>query len=288
MRKGSRPGEKAGWYQRLRRALLGIPGDREELVTVLRGARERELIDGEALAMIEGVLHVSEMQVRDVMIPRAQIVAVGRDDPLETILEAVIESAHSRFPVLGDDRARVVGIVLAKDLLGFSAAGNERFDMRQILRPAVFVPEAKRLNVLLKEFRANRNHMAIVVDEFGAASGLVTIEDVLEQIVGDIEDEYDFDEDTDILKLDSTLFTVKAATPLEDFNDYFDAAFDANEVDTIGGLVVKQLGHVPKRGEQITVDRFRIEVLRADARRIHLLRIEAPPPLEDAGPGDSA
>ena len=223
--------------------------------------------------MMEGVLQVAELRVRDIMIPRAQMVVVGRNNPLDKVLSVAIESAHSRFPVTGDDRSEVVGILLAKDLLNYCGEKGRYFNIRDVLRAAVFVPESKRLNVLLQEFRASRNHMAIVVDEYGAASGLVTIEDVLEQIVGEIEDEYDFDEGASILKRSEYEFTAKAHTAIDDFNEYFGSEFEDEDLDTIGGLVTQALGHLPKRGEKVTIDRFQFQILRADSRKIHLLSI---------------
>ena len=263
------------------RKLLGCFGDgpenREQLIELLREAKGRRLLDTKALSMMEGVLQVSEMRVRDIMIPRPHMVVVEREDPLEKILPVAIDSAHSRFPVIDDDRSEVVGIIMAKDLLAFSGDRKRNFYMRDILRPAVFVPESKRLNVLLDEFRANRNHMAIVVDEYGDAAGLVTIEDVLEQIVGEIEDEYDFDEGTSILKRSETEFTVKALTPIDEFNDYFNADLSDDEFDTIAGLVTKAIGRMPKRDETIDIGQFRFKVLRADSRRIHLLMVQLLP-----------
>ncbi len=262
------------WFERLSLALLGEPKDREQLVALLRDAQQRALLDSDALAMIEGVLQVSEMQVRDIMVPRAQMVIVERDASLKEILPLVTESAHSRFPVIGDSRDEVVGIFLAKDLLGyFGPEGEQRFNVRDILRPVVFIPESKRLNVLLKEFRANRNHMAIVVDEYGGVAGLVTIEDVLEQIVGEIVDEHDIEEDTYIKRHNDNVFAVKALTPVEEFNEYFKSDFSDEEFDTIGGLVMHRFGRLPRRGEVINLDRFRFKVLSADNRRIHLLQV---------------
>jgi len=263
------------WLKRLGR-LFGSEGpeNRDELVALLRRARGRALLDANALSMIEGVLQVSELRVQDIMIPRAHMVVIDRDDSMETFMPVVVESAHSRFPVIGDDRGEVVGLLLAKDLLAYCGEQEgRRFDMRDVLRAAVFVPESKRLNVLLNEFRASRNHMAIVVDEYGAAAGLVTIEDVLEQIVGEIEDEHDFDEDVAILKRSDREFTIKAHTTIEDFNDYFGADFSDEEFDTLAGLVSHALGHLPKRGERVAIGRFRFKVLRADSRRIHLLSL---------------
>ena len=262
------------WLERLSFALLGEPKDREQLVELLRDAQQRELLDPEALTMIEGVLQVAEMQVRDIMVPRAQMAVVERDAVLETILPVVIESAHSRFPVIGDNRDEVVGILLAKDLLAY--CGQEQatdFNVRDILRPAVFIPESKRLNVLLKEFRASRNHMAIVVDEYGGVAGLVTIEDVLEQIVGEIVDEHDIEEDAYIKKHNDNVCAVKALTPIEEFNHYFLSNFSDDEFDTIGGLVMHRFGRLPRRGEVISIDRFRFKILNADSRRIHLLQV---------------
>lgn len=268
---GSRP---VSWVDRLVQVFGGEPKDKEQLVQTLQDAKKRALMDSEALTMMEGVLQVAELRVRDIMIPRAQMVVVGRNDPLDKVLSVAVESAHSRFPVTGDDRSEVVGILLAKDLLTYCGEeGVRRFNLRDVLRAAVFVPESKRLNVLLREFRSSRNHMAIVVDEYGTAAGLVTIEDVLEQIVGEIEDEYDFDEGASILKRGEHEFTAKAHTSIDDFNDYFDSEFDDADLDTIGGLVTQALGHLPKRGEKVTIGRFQFEVLRADSRRIHLLNI---------------
>lgn len=264
------------WLKKLLQAFGSEPENREQLIQLLRDAKRRALLDTEALSMMEGVLQVSELRVRDIMIPRAHMVVIDRDAPLEEILPVVIESAHSRFPVIGDDKGEVEGILLAKDLLAYFGDNSRRFDIRDVLRAAVFVPASKRLNVLLNEFRASRSHMAIVVDEYGAADGLVTIEDVLEQIVGEIEDEHDFDEGTAILRQGDTEYTAKAHTSIEEFNDYFDVDFPDQEFDTIGGLVTQSLGHLPKRGEKARIGPFRFEVLRADSRRIHLLKIRLP------------
>ncbi len=267
--------------KRLGRLLASLapmePESQEELIQILQQARKRHLMDGEALSMMEGVLQVSELRVRDIMIPRARMVVVERDRPLDDILPVIIESAHSRFPVIGDDRSEVVGILLAKDLLQFCGSNARRFNMRDILRSAVFVPESKRLNVLLKEFRRSRNHMAIVVDEYGAAAGLITIEDVLEQIVGEIEDEYDFDEGAYILRRGKDRYTAKAHTTIEDFNEFFGTDFEGGDYDTIGGMVIGKLGHLPKRGESVEIGGFRFTVVRADSRKIRLLNIEKLP-----------
>jgi len=257
------------------------PETKEQLIELLRAAKNRALFDTEALSMMEGVLQVSDLQVRDIMIPRAQMDVVARDDSLEEILPKVVESGHSRYPVIGDDRAEVVGTLLAKDLLQFFGEEGKKFKLRNIIRSAVFVPESKRLDVLLREFRASRNHMAIVIDEYGAAAGVVTIEDVLEQIVGEIEDEYDFDEGAFIMRRDDNSFTAKAHTTLEDFNEYFNTAFDDESFDTIGGLVLNALGHMPKRGEKVDIEGFQFEVLGADSRKIRLLNIYRLPAVVD-------
>ncbi|MEO5574003.1 MAG: transporter associated domain-containing protein [Gammaproteobacteria bacterium] len=266
------------WFERLSQALLRDDlHDREDFIKLLHDAAQRNLIDVDALAMIEGVLEVAEMRVRDIMIPRSQMVVVEHDVEPEEFLPVIIESAHSRFPVIGESRDKVLGILLAKDLLTYFRNGkNSSFQLREVLRPAIFVPESKRLNVLLKEFRANRNHMAIVVDEYGGVAGLVTIEDVLEQIVGEIDDEHDIEEDNFITKQRDTSYTVKALTPIEEFNEHFNTGFSTEEFDTIAGLVVHHLGRLPKRGESLVLDDMRFKVLRADSRRIHLLRVNLP------------
>ena len=276
-----RPGQAANWLRRLIESLSGEPRDLEQLGEMLTGARDRGLIDADVLAMLEGVLQVSEIQVRDVMVPRSQMVVVSRDDPPEKILPAVIESGHSRFPVVGEDRDDVAGILLAKDLLRYFSEGGERnFDIRECLRPAVFIPESKRLNVLLKEFRVSHNHMAIVVDEYGGVSGLLTIEDVLEQIVGDIGDEYDIDDAEGIRKEAERTFSVPALTRIEDFNATFGTRFSDDEADTIGGLILHELGRMPRRGEAIEIGGLELKVTRSDRRRIESLRVTTPRDLE--------
>jgi magnesium and cobalt transporter len=266
---------KPSLLERLSSMLLREPEDREQLVELLHSAFERRLLDAEALSMIEGVLQVSETQVRDVMIPRSQMDMLDVAESPEKFIPFVIETAHSRFPVFEENRDNVIGILLAKDLLRFYA--EEEFNVREMLRPAVFVPEAKRLNVLLKEFRANRNHIAIVVDEYGGVSGLITIEDVIEQIVGDIEDEYDFDETEDNILVDrSGRYRVKAITEIGDFNNHFNSNFSDEDYDTVGGLVVGRFGRLPKRGESISIDDFNFQVLRADSRKLHSLLVERP------------
>ena len=260
--------------ERLSALLTREPEDRGELLDLLRGAFERRLLDADALSMIEGVLNVSEMTVRDVMIPRSQMDCVSIDDEPEAFIPMVIETKHSRFPVIGESKDDVVGILLAKELLNYYR-NPEGFSVRDTLRPAVFVPESKRLNVLLRDFRANRNHIAIVVDEYGGVSGIVTIEDVLEQIVGDIEDEYDFDESHDnIIPEANGRFRVKAQTEIADFNAHFGTQFPDDEFDTVGGLVLRAFGRLPKRGEVTTLDDHRFRVLRSDSRRLHTLQVE--------------
>jgi hemolysin (HlyC) family protein len=262
------------WQTRLKHLLLREPFDTEQLVEMLRDAQQRNLLDLDALAMIEGVLQVDEMQVRDIMIPRSQVVFLERDASKQVLVRTIIESGHSRFPVIGDSRDEVVGVLLAKDMLLYACERTDSpMNVRDILRPAIFVPESKRLNVLLKEFRSSRNHMAIVVDEYGGVAGMVTIEDVLEQIVGEIEDEHDVEEDYTIRRHSEMHYTIKALTPIEDFNEYFGKQFSDEEFDTIGGLVVHQIGHLPKRGERIVIDNLLFKVLRADNRRVHMLQL---------------
>ena len=275
-----------GWVRRMGRRLAGPPQDRDELIEVLAEAHANDLLDSDALWMMKGVLDVSELQVRDVMVPRSQMVVVERDASPDEILPTAIESGHSRFPVIADSRDGVVGILLAKDMLRLSLGDNvartaEAFSMGEVLRPAVFVPESKRVNVLLKEFRASRNHMAVVVDEYGGVAGLVTIEDALEQIVGDIDDEYDQAEGAYILRQDRNRYLVRSLTPVCEFNRYFGADLSDEEFDTVGGLVMHEFGHMPKRGESVVVERFQFNVQRADDRRIHLFALTVLPEAED-------
>ncbi len=271
--RSSQPSQRS-WFERLGQVLMGEPQDREQLVELLRDAEQRNLLNPDALAMIEGVLQVSEMQVRDIMIPRSQMITLERDASYEELLPTVIDSAHSRFPVIGENKDEVIGMLLAKDLLPYSSEERRAgFNVRELLRPAVFVPESKRLDVLLKEFRSSRNHMAMVVDEYGGVAGLVTIEDVLEQIVGEIEDEHDFDDNMLILKLNDNEYTLKALTPIDTFNEHFGTMLDDEEFDTVGGLVLNTLGHVPRRGETVRTNGFLFRVLRADRRRVHLLKV---------------
>ena len=286
------PNATGRWLKRLTQSFVQEPQDREELLSVLRAAGERGLLDTEALTMLEGVLDVADLQVRDIMVPRIQMVVVRRDEPASRILPMVIESGHSRFPVMDEDRDSIVGILLAKDLLRLcqGEARTERFDIREYMRPAVFVPESKRLNVLLKEFRRNRNHMAIVVDEYGGVSGLVTIEDVIEQIVGDIDDEFDVEDDQNIRRETERQFTVRGVTRIDEFNEYFGANLSEEEgFDTVAGLLMKQFGKLPRRGESTTIDGFEFRVMRAERRRIDSLRVLSPrdivPPEERAAGG---
>ncbi len=273
--------DKPRWLERLSHFLLREPEDREQLIELLHSAYENSLLDADALAMIEGVLQVSEMQVRDIMIPRSQMDVIDITQPAEAFIPYVIEAAHSRFPVIEDNKDDIIGILLAKDLLRYYA--GEDFNVRDMLRPAVFIPESKRLNVLLKEFRSNRNHIAIVVDEYGGVAGMVTIEDVLEQIVGDIEDEYDFDETEDNIIRDAQgRYRVKALTEVADFNTALGTEFSDEEFSTIGGLVVSKFGHLPKRGENISFNGLHFTVLRADSRRLHSLLIAHDPETKEA------
>jgi magnesium and cobalt transporter len=261
---------------RLSLALLGAPASREDLVQLLRDAAGRDLIDRDSLDMIEGVLQVSEMKVRDIMVPRSQMDVVDKNSRPEDYLPMVIESGHSRFPMVDADKDKVIGILLAKDLLRYLFLDKKKraqFNVHDMLRPAVFVPESKRLNVLLREFRTSRNHMAIVVNEYGGVAGLVTIEDVLEQIVGEISDEYDIDDDVMIMPRDGGEYVVKALVTLADFNARLNVHLSHEEIETIGGLVMNRLGHVPRRGEKVEIDNLRFEILRADSRRVYLLKV---------------
>lgn len=269
--------KKSKLIERLSHFLLRGPEDREQLFELLKSSYEKNLMDADSLSMIEGVLQVSEMQVRDIMIPRSQMDVIDISHSPEKFIPFIIATAHSRFPVIEDDKNDVIGILLAKDLLKYYAGDD--FEIRDMLRPAIFIPESKRLNVLLKEFRSSRNHIAIVVDEYGGVSGMVTIEDVLEQIVGEIEDEFDFDETEDnIIQDKNGHYRVKASTEIEDFNEFFKVAFSTEEFSTIGGLIIHAFGHLPKRDEKITFQGFKITVLRADSRKLYsiLLEIDTP------------
>jgi hemolysin (HlyC) family protein len=268
------PPSKSGWLERLSSLLLREPEDREQLVTLLHSAFERNLLDSDALSMIEGVMQVSEMQARNIMVPRAQMDVIDISETPEKFIPFVIETAHSRFPVMEGSQDNVIGILLAKDLLRYNA-GEEDFNVREMLRPAVFIPESKRLNILLKDFRSNRNHIAMVVNEYGGVAGLITIEDVLEQIVGEIEDEYDFDEEEDnIVKEANNRYRVKAITEIDNFNETLGTSFSNVDYDTIGGLVIKEFGRLPKHNESVIIGNLKFVVLRADSRRLHILQVE--------------
>ncbi len=270
--------KKSKLIERLSHFLLRGPEDREQLFELLKSSYEKNLMDADSLSMIEGVLQVSEMQVRDIMIPRSQMDVIDISHSPEKFIPFVMETAHSRFPVIEDDKNDVIGILLAKDLLKYYAGDD--FEIRDMLRPTVFIPESKRLNVLLKEFRGSRNHIAIVVDEYGGVSGMVTIEDVLEQIVGEIEDEFDFDETEDnIIQDKNGHFRVKASTEIEDFNEYFNVSFSNDEFSTIGGLIIQAFGHLPKRDEKITFQGFKITILRADSRKLYSVLLEIDNPI---------
>lgn len=270
-------GSDIGWLERLGMALTGEPSSRSELIETLRAAEQRQLLDAEALSIIEGALVVADMQAREIIIPRSQVVVVRMDMTPEELLPVVIDSGHSRFPVLGDGPDDVVGILLAKDLLPLALKGRKtKFNLRDLLRPCTAIPESKRLNILLQEFRATHNHLAVVYDEYGGVSGIVTIEDVLEQIVGDIEDEYDLGDEDFIKSHAKGDFTVKALTPIDEFNEHFEAEFSEDEYDTIGGIVTQHFGYLPQRDEEINIEGFQFKVLNADNRRIHLLHLIPP------------
>ena len=267
---------KPGFLERLSSLLLREPEDREQLIDLLHSAFERNLLDAEALAIMEGAVQVSERQVREIMLPRSQMDVIDISEPPEQFIPFVIETAHSRFPVIDGNKDNIIGILLAKDLLRYYA--GEEFEVRDMLRPAVFVPESKRLNVLLRDFRGNRNHIALVVDEYGGVCGMVTIEDVLEQIVGEIKDEYDFNEDEDnIIAVGKGSWRVKAATEIEDFNTAMASNFSDEECDTVGGLVLKSAGQLPKRGERFIIENMVFTVLRVDSRRLYSLLVERKP-----------
>jgi magnesium and cobalt transporter len=276
------------WRMRITRSLAAAGlKDRAQLVEMLSDAQQRDVLDADTFAMLEGVLAVSDLQVRDIMIPRTQMVCLRRDDPISRILPAVVDSGHSRFPVLDGDRDDVVGILLAKDLLRlFAGHAPEKFEIREYLRPVVFVPESKRLDVLLKEFRGKRNHMAIVVDEYSGVAGLVTIEDVIEQIIGDIDDEFDVEDDQNIRREADRQFGVRGSTRIDEFNQYFNTALPEGEFDTVAGLVMKQFGRMPRRGESVALGEFEFRVARADRRRIDMLRVTIPAKFEPVAPAE--
>ena len=274
----SSPVPQRSWFDRLSQAWSGEPKNQEELLEELRNAQANGLLGADTLEMIEGAMHVAEQQVADVMLPRAQMVSLPIDATFDQILDLVIESGHSRFPVHGEDKDEILGILLAKDLLR-GCAGGHRASIRELLRPAVLIPESKRLNVLLREFRLSRNHMAIVVDEYGGVAGLITIEDVLEEIVGEIDDEHDdaSDEGQRIAAQADGKFVVDALTPIDDFNERFGADFSDDEYDTIGGVVVSKLGHLPETGEELELGRFHFRVTSADGRRVHAFQVNVVP-----------
>jgi magnesium and cobalt transporter len=280
------PGRSSRWRSAITKTLAGSITERSEWLDLLRDASVRGVISADDFAMLEGALAVAEMQVRDIMVPRAQMVCLRRDESLEQIIPRVVESGHSRYPVVDGDRDDVEGILLAKDLLRAVAGGgleeDATFDMREFLRPAVFVPESKRLNVLLKDFRDNHNHMALVVDEYGGVAGLVTIEDVIEQIVGDIDDEFDIEEELSIRPDGDQHFLVRGTTPLEEFNEHFHTQLPEGEFETVAGMVMQQLGRVPRRGESVVIAGWEFRVQRTDRRRIDSLRV-APAATPGAG-----
>lgn len=269
------------WLKRLNQILVRGPKNKDQLIIFLRKAVQRMLLNAEALTMIEGVMHVSDMEASEIMVPRSQMVTLKRDMTLEEILPIIIDSNHARLPIIGDNRDEIVGILHAKDLLIYNTAAqsDHKFSLKEVIRPAVFIPESKRLDLLLNEFKANRNHMAIVVDEYGNVTGLVTIEDVLEQIVGEIEDEHDVDEAVTIQKHSQNNYSVQALTPISEFNEYFKTQLNDEEFDTIGGLVLKAFGYLPNRGEVVTMDNLEFTVLKANDRRLRVLgvRLKTPP-----------
>ena len=262
------------WLDKISHLLTGDPQDLDDLVEILREARTRSLLDSDALSMIEGVLQVSQMRVRDIMIPRVQMVVLPKEASLESILPLVAESGHSRYPVIDGDKSKVIGVMLAKDLL-VRMIENKALLVQDIMRSVSIVPESKRLNVLLKESRTNGNHMAVVVDEYGQAAGLVTIEDVLEQIVGDIEDEHDdHDDENYVFQRSESEYMLKALMPMDDFDEYFNTQLATDEYDTIGGFLVSQLEHMPQKGERLDVEDLNFEVIKADNRRVYLIKLK--------------
>lgn len=275
-RSSNDPGDRS-WIERIAHVFSSEPKTREDLFDVLSVAKQNEVIDDDAISIVEGAMHISDMQAREIMIPRPQMVVLKADQPLSELLPVIIDTGHSRYPVVGDNLDDVQGILLSKDLLPllWRSEKCEEVDIRSLLRPATLVPESKRLNVLLRDFREKRNHMAVVIDEYGGAAGLITIEDILEQIVGEIEDEYDEEDDLPIRKIADNDFVVQALTPIDDFNEYFNAGFSDEEFDTIGGLLLKAFGHLPSRNEVTQLDRFEFKVVNADHRQIHLLRMRA-------------
>ncbi|WP_099075891.1 CNNM family magnesium/cobalt transport protein CorC [Proteus alimentorum] len=270
------PGPKKGFLTLLNQWFHGEPKNRDDLMELIRDSEQKELIDPDTRDMLEGVMDIAEQRVRDIMIPRSQIVTLKRNQTLDECLDVIIDSAHSRFPVISEDKDHIEGLLMAKDLLPFMRTDAEPFSMDKVLRSAVVVPESKRVDRLLKEFRSQRYHMAIVIDEFGGVSGLVTIEDILELIVGEIEDEYDDEDDIDIRPLSLHAYSVRALTQIEDFNEAFGTHFSDEEVDTIGGLVMQAFGHLPARGETITIDNYQFKVVMADSRKIIQVYVHIP------------
>jgi magnesium and cobalt transporter len=266
------------WLSKLVQNFKGEPQNKEELSDLISDAQERELIDPQTKEMIEGVMIVSEMKVRDIMIPRAQMITIDIEQTVDQFLPLVLDSAHSRFPVISEDKDHIEGILLAKDLLAYAFNDEKHFILKDVIREAIIVPESKRVDVLLKEFRQQRYHMAIVVDEYGGVSGLVTIEDILELIVGEIEDEYDdeVDENDNIRPLNKSTYSVKALTPVDDFNKFFESSFNEEESDTIGGVVLRAFGHMPETGEKVQVDNIQFEVTNSDKRRLVQLKVFLP------------
>ena len=266
-------GSTKGWLERILNAFVGEPQNQKQLLDLLKNLQAHQLIGADELYMIEGVLQVSDMQVRDIMIPRGQMTVLEHSDSLAEIIEKITESGHSRFPVIDDDKDDVVGILLAKDLLQLSLEGTDEFEFNEYIRPASFIPESKRLNVLLKEFRLKRSHMAMIVDEYGGVSGLVTIEDVLEQIVGKIDDEHDDADETDIQPHGQNRYSVRALTPLQDFNDFFKTEYISEDVETIGGYLLGHIGHLPERGETLVLGDLTFKVLSSDTRQVHMFQV---------------
>ena len=267
---------RKSFFERIGQFFQGEPQNREELVEVFRDSEENDLIDHDTRDMLEGVMEIAEMRVRDIMIPRSQMTTVERSQKLEDLIDLIVEAQHSRYPVISDDKDHVEGILLAKDLLRYLLPNSEPFDIDKVLRPAVIVPESKRVDRLLKEFREKRYHMAIVVDEFGGVSGVITIEDILEQIVGEIEDEFDDEEEQEVRQLSKHTYAVKALTTIEDFNKLFHTSFCDEEVDTVGGLVMMSFGHLPSRGEIVEVNGYSFKVTSSDNRRVIQLQVTVP------------
>jgi magnesium and cobalt transporter len=266
-------GSTKGWLDRVYNIFTGEPQNQKQLLDLLKNLQEHQLLGADELNMIEGVLQVDDMQVRDIMIPRGQMVVLDHEDSFPEIIQKITDSGHSRFPVIDDDKDDVIGILLAKDLLQLSLDQDQDFEIKEYIRPASFIPESKRLNVLLKDFRLNRSHMAMIVDEYGGVSGLITIEDVLEQIVGKIDDEHDEDEEIDIQPHGANRYSVRALTPLPEFNEYFNTDYESEDIETIGGLLLRQFGHLPDRGESVVFDNLTFKVLNADSRQVHLYQV---------------